>query len=312
MVFLFSLLCLCIPAPAWGRIESSSIILDEKNSSADTWNVLAVEALATAVRGIHRRLGSALNQSDTTGKKQVIFFAGVQGSGHRLLESIFRKLAVSPIVEGARLEKLAFPEEWGCRPWDIKAIPKMIEIFERLNSDSDVIWTLPQRASFPQCHTYHISNHVVTKLDIHPRIDWITAAARKAGVDLHIILIYRPLYECLLAGCQHRHIKNCSSQADTLQSNAGFLFDQISRTFQIPGPVHCFRYGNRSSMKLAFRQAYNTGVAPASIDNAFDRLWKPRPQSTSEEEKLLFLHDVYKHTLAAPNKLLLDLCKSTE
>merc|ERR1712228_702128 len=130
------------------------------------------------------------------------------------------------------------------------------------------------------------------------------------GVELHVILLYRPLVECLRSDCMHRRFETCDLQADTLQSNANILIKQIQSSFDFPGPVHCFKYGNNESMKSAVRHAFSISDSPAiNSSSIFDTAYKPRTRTSEDMSQLESLRLHYADSLAEPDKALLTLCE---
>lgn len=282
------------------KADAAGLLSWKADDEVDAWGDVAMSIITSVVRGI---------RYSQPAQRRVVFFAGVEGTGHHLLQAIYKQITEKPEVAGTKLEAVAFPRVWGCgMKWQEGGKQEMTETFEQLNS-SNVVWTLPQQASYPECGVGDVEDnqlkHDSRAYDYHPRLDWIEQVATATGTDLHVILLYRPLIDCLIADCQHRHFEPCQDQADTLQSNAGFLVDQIKASFKEPGNVHCFRYGDHESMHGAVNGAYGK-TNPNMTREVLNEVWRPHKKSSAERESM---EKMYASKLAEADATLLELCR---
>lgn len=208
----------------------------------------------------------SLNALDTSNnsRARVVFYAGLEGAGHHLLFSVSVKISRST---GIKLGSVQFPSSWACgKRWGMDGIQTMAQAFKKL--DRSQVWTLPPFASYPECQ---VGCHKCRRDWSMPKLQWIAEAASKAGVDLHVILLYRPVVDCLVAGCIHRDFEPCRPYNETLNSMAHILSSQLDKMDSTT--IHCFRYGNLSSMSAACDAAYGHGLRS---EDAFKQVFGKR------------------------------------
>lgn len=197
-------------------------------------------------------------------RPRAVFFAGLEGSGHHFLFGILGEFTgqfPGKVVEftgqfpgeGARLmpgidcghqsyDSLHF--EW------LRA--KMMAL------EPGKVYLMPVGMSYPVCGDSD-EDELREKI-LHPHLSFIAKAAEQADVDLQVVFMYRPIIESLIAGCVHRHFNSCEEYAKILVSNAGFLSRQLQRTDTTATKVHCFRFGNKTSMAAALDAAGGAGI----------------------------------------------------
>jgi len=207
---------------------------------------------------------------------RLIFVAGLEGSGHHLLQDLCDKLEAHFPVKS-----FGSPDDFhksqvipgiGCRgiSYDAKHYVVLRQKMQELNPQ--YVHMLPRMMSYPSCGG---SRGYLARRDfMHPHMGFFARAADEAGFDLHVLFLYRPIKECLRAGCLHRLFEDgdCEKYAHILVSNAGILLRQLKGMGG--SRVHCFRYDSDLASKIA------------AVDDAFG----PRMNSSSD------LHDVFKAT----------------
>jgi len=197
-------------------------------------------------------------------RAKVIFFAGVEGSGHHLLEQLTPKL---------KLTNLEFGGSWDCKThWKEQDKAHVVSMFRNLSKDA--VYVLPQQFSYPMCKT---NGHMGRMTIDHPRLDWIKEAADKAGVDLHVIQLFRPMDDCLAADCLHREFEPCRSQSKTLVANGGFLAEHL-RLFS-KNQRSCFRYGEPEAMERAVTDSFGT-----QGENLISEIYKAHPHRSTRNK----------------------------
>lgn len=181
--------------------------------------------------------------------RYVVFFAGVEGSGHHVLETMMKKI---------KHHTVDFPKGWGCGEiWKHDEIHAMVNTFQSLTPGQ--IHILPQQASYPECG---VPNHKQRR-DAHPRLEWIAEAAKEAGVKFHVIQLYRAFDDCLAADCLHRKFETCPLQAETLNANGATLVAQLN---MVPKDmISCFHYGDHQSMQKALEVTFGAENIPQEM-----------------------------------------------
>jgi len=190
------------------------------------------------------------------GAAKVVFFAGLQGAGHRLLDAILK--SSQPV--GKQFSEIEFPKPaWACgHEWKQDGIAELQSTFAKLPRGS--VHLLDRLRAYPECSSPPAKGssngtiaafHELRKNVIHPRLDWVAQAARGAGVDLRVIYIHRAMEMCLAANClvSRPPVEGCSEEADTLKRNAEVLHEQLS--LLNPSLVHCFQYEEFTAMVQA-------------------------------------------------------------
>lgn len=206
------------------------------------------EAASIKIDPIHSRSISIGNKFETflkSKKAKVIFFAGVEGSGHHLLEAMMPHINYT---------QTGFESSsWTCGgEWKETGIQDFTRHLESLNPN--VLYVLPQQYSYPMCM---VGGHVGRMTYDCPRVDWMQEAAHAAGVDLHVIQLHRDLGDCLSADCTHRNFEPCAEQADTLLAMGSKMKDQLIQLQ--PEERSCFRYGNDEEMAREIVTVFGDG-----------------------------------------------------
>jgi len=229
-------------------------------------------------------------------RARIIFFAGLEGSGHHFLEAVYRKLSQNKTL---RLQKLSVPGFRCSRipVWDAKRFELIKKGWSKLSPD--VLYTLPQQMSYPYCGLKH---HDWRRDKLHPDIDFFGRAADAAGADLHVIFLFRPLAASLLAGCVHRHFEGCTPYAETLVKNADFLAKGLAAIGA--ERYHCFKYGDVGSMSRAVDLAYGpTMSARPTIKQIFR---EKRPSARQEAKKRV--GDVWFKRMSSADHTFIEMC----
>jgi len=189
--------------------------------------------------GRPRPLWLSNNQRNSTAQASVIFFAGVEGSGHHFLEAIMRQ---------TKYTEIGMP--WPCGgTWTRTGIPELVRSMQRLRPGD--IAVLPQQHSYP-CGA--LDSHDQRRDRARPVIPWLLEAAQQANVALDVIFLSRELEDCLAADCLHRRFERCPAQAATLAANGLELARQLRA---VPNEaVHCFPFGNLGVMEQTVRKLF--------------------------------------------------------
>lgn len=208
-------------------------------------SVRAAFAIAIAAQATYSlQHWQALAPGANSEAPKVLFFAGVEGAGHDILEALWDKYAQNDRI-------LSLPPQWECgKEWAIEGIDVMKNVFRRLKHDE--MWSLPQRRSFPECYSEKQS-HADRMYKSHPRIDFLMKAADEAHVDLHVILLHRPLKECLSVDCFNEESESCALQSETLKENAKIMTQEISGTIDL-NKLSCVRFGQNDEIEKQIRE----------------------------------------------------------
>jgi len=205
---------------------------------------------------------------DTEKRPKVVFIAGLEGSGHHLLEKI------TPSKHYNRIE---FPGTWQCNvEWQQKE--KELFVSQLRNLSTDAIHVLPQQFSYPMCKA---GGHEGRMTVHHPRLDWIREATSEAGVSFHVIQLHRSLDDSLASGCLHKKIENCPQQTETLVANGKFLAEHLQQFS--PDERLCFRYSDAESMEKALVSAFGKQAKELVADVYYDQ---PPKKNAGQREEL--------------------------
>lgn len=195
----------------------------------------------------------------------VIFLAGLEGSGHHLLEAMLKEINYRPIWFGPPRycqNRLGQIDTDHAQRWS-----KDIEIYEELKTEfretrPGYVYVLNPRLSYPMCPGPHWSR----MRRQHPRLDLLQKVAAEAGVNLHVLQLHRSLDDCLASDCLHRDFESCQEQAQTLVSNAAILAAQLQDV--APHRRHCFQYGIPEVMENSVRSVFGQ-QASGLVDEIF-------------------------------------------
>lgn len=198
---------------------------------------------------------------------QLVFFAGLEGSGHHFLEELLRE-------ESVDYASAPLPPQWNCgSTWNRQHYSDAVGRFR--SRGSGTVHVLPQQMSYPMCC---LSNKTGRMHTCHPRTDWLAEAAQEAGADLQVILLQRSLADSLAASCLHRHFEPCANQTETLISNAKILAGHMKSLR--PEQISCHRYGELESMKTAVQEAFG-GTVPQHL---VDVVWEDSTSTDSRNQ----------------------------
>lgn len=206
--------------------------------------MLALACILPCAGALHIRQPervSFFNASDSNVK--IIFFAGVEGSGHHLLESITPHIRICPLNFA--------PGTWGCGgEWQRTGFEIFVSQLKQL--EGSCIHMLPQQMSYPMCED---GGHEGRMTYDYPRLDWIHEAVQQVGgIQLHVVQLYRDMGDCLAADCLHRTFEPCEQQAQTLISNGAKLSGHLK--LLDPRDRSCFSYGEPQAMVNAVEETF--------------------------------------------------------
>jgi len=205
---------------------------------------------------------------------KLLFFAGLEGSGHHLMDSVIKR------VKGEQIVKHKYDgfgkSKWNCGEWHHEGKEEVVREWKELKPGLHI---LPWFMSYPMCGA---GNHDGRAHKFHPRIDWMKEAADEAGIKLHIIYLYRHVPDCLAADCIHRAgnftMENCSSQTETLFHNAAELVKQLQTISK--SDYSCFRYGDMDSMRSVIQENFG-----AESGNLIDVIFQQHPSKAERERE---------------------------
>jgi len=226
-------------------------------------------------------------------RPRVLFSAGLEGAGHHFVESVLKLVPHSEV---------RFPPQWRCDPmgtiWSEDGIPLMQDIFRELNAST--LWVL-NGWSYP-CGGQRNVEGRRQHLPFHPHVDWMYQAAAGANVDLHVLLIHRPLDDALAADCLHRDFMSCAEQAAYMTVEGGVMVEQLRN---IPrGITTCFQYGQLDVMENALSEHVDSEQAAQLVKTLWrDHVDAGRRESVSE-------WSTYVQSLSELQSDLDELCKS--
>jgi len=218
-------------------------------------------------------------------RPRVIFSAGLEGAGHHFVESVLQWIPHSDV---------RLPPSWGCDKmgtiWSKEGIPVMQDIFRELHPST--LWVLPGY-SYP-CHGLGNMEGRRQHLPFHPRVEWMYQAAAAANVDLHVLLIHRPLDDALAADCLHRNFMSCVEQAAYLNAEGAIMLKQLRTIPQ--NVISCFEYGQLDVMEKALSRHFDVEQAAKLVDTLWSdhvgqdqresiRGWSTSVQSFSELQR---------------------------
>jgi len=214
-------------------------------------------------RSVGAKLASAPREQEPDRSVRLVFVAGLEGSGHHLLEAVSDRLAEHfPIHLWKEIDEYhhsGIVPGIGCHSvaYNASTYAQLLQKFREM--DPHYAHMMPRMLSYPHCGMSR--GHFARRDFMHPHLRFFDNAAKEAGVDLHVLFLYRPLSDALVAGCVHRLFEHgdCEAYADTLTSNAGILLRQLKR---VGGArVHCFRYGGEAEgMAAALDAALGPGM----------------------------------------------------
>lgn len=208
---------------------------------------------------------SRTNKGD---RPRAVFVAGLEGSGHHLLEDLWHILREA---RGFNFRELAMPPSWHCgMKWDqARGWIDMVHAFDGL--DAGVTYLLPAKASYP-CGS---GSHADRRDMFFPHADWVSEVAFDAGADFHVLLLYRPIEQILASDCLHRRFEDsCALAAETIEANAAHLVDQIAVMRKAHGShkVNCMVYGDVPQMISSIEQVIGDGTV--SVNATVRSLWQ--------------------------------------
>lgn len=182
------------------------------------------------------------------------FVAGLEGSGHHLLWSFMDYLH-------APHDNL-LPHQWfkGDNSTKEPDYSNNVKLWANLPQGKNAILGLgPPMASYPTLMGPHEA-----RMHFHyPRLDWIREAAHEANVNFQVILLHRPLDDCLAADCLHRQFETCPQTVETMKANADHLAVHLSA---IPSSdVQCFIFGDPDIMLNSLQDAFGSEEVPKDI-----------------------------------------------
>jgi len=230
-------------------------------------------------------------------KPVVVFIAGLEGSGHTLIEGIAGR-----IIEGSTVMKsvLSFPKDWECGTvWDEHGIGEMVSKMRQLQNGA--VYVLP-RATYPQCGLADPKNkklkldHAKRRDKYHPRLDWIKQAADHADVEFRTILLYRPLEDVLASNCLHSFSEPCQGESQTLKKNAFFLVGHLRQLDA--GTIQCFKYGHVDKMQTALQQTFGQAGGYTEL---VKKVWTDRGDEEQKE------HQDIRHLVPGWQAMLKDM-----
>eukprot|EP00811_Abedinium_folium_P022582 NODE_3198_length_2076_cov_5.543869.p1 GENE.NODE_3198_length_2076_cov_5.543869~~NODE_3198_length_2076_cov_5.543869.p1 ORF type:complete len:596 (-),score=113.57 NODE_3198_length_2076_cov_5.543869:171-1958(-) len=200
--------------------------------------------------------------NDPAPPPRLVFNAGLEGSGHHLLMAIVGEFENGK--HGSSIVRYPLPRSWHCDTWAAPQQKEFVEALQRIpiSPSTDIIHTLPQADSFPMCGA---SLKIAQRRDkaVLPRLDWIWEASRDAGVALDVIFARRPITDSLLSVCVDRVWESCQNYFPKLVDFAKLFVAQLK--VLDAQQIHCFRYGNHSSMERVMREVYGERFEPARV-----------------------------------------------
>jgi len=236
----------------------------------------------------------------------VVFVAGLEGSGHHLLEALWRVLFDATAFH---FRELGMPPQWHCgMKWDQgKGWLDMVRSFDAL--DARFTYLLPAKASYP-CGS---GNHTSRRDDFFPHVDWVSQVAFDTGTDLRVLLLYRPIEQILAADCLHRRFENsCALAAETIGANARRLVDQVTAMRQAHGGpiVKCMVYGDLPQMISSIEKVVSNDTVRVDVGAAMRSMWqKPAPADLS---RMAPLPAEVVERLTVVDKELLSICMQSQ
>lgn len=198
---------------------------------------------------------------------KLLFFAGVEGSGQSLVESLWGSFYPGA-GNASQSHILPLPEEWKCgNEWTAEAVTNLTRIMRTIPERS--LWSFPASwSTYPSCRNGSHGSRV--DLDFVPHLDYIARAAHVAEVDLRVVILYRPLKDALAAECMSRHTESCGLQALTVEANTKYLMKQLSQIH--PSRIACFQHLGSSTMEKEVRLQY--GLDSPFADKVVDVLFE--------------------------------------
>jgi len=218
--------------------------------------LLLLLSAPASVSGICRGVLGGRSIKGANSSVDLVFWAGVEGAGHHFMHAVMQHVP-------STLAKVA--SQWRCGvDWERSHYPETVNRFRELSPDN---LNVLDSGSYPMCCT---GNHEDRMYRCHPHLDWLAEAAREAGADLKVLLLYRRLEDCLAADCLHRNMETCTSQTETLISNAKIMASHLRGL--APDQISCLRFGDPESMNAGIRDAFSGHVPESLVDDEWESI----------------------------------------
>jgi hypothetical protein len=256
---------------------------------------------------------------------KIIFYAGVEGSGHHVLKAFFEKIPYCPLAYA--------PPSWNCgAQWDKAELPMFVNQLKELvvrqrslqsSVDKQCVHVLYDLSRPEVMQSYpcdglrqarKIPNdpdtgdsklaHQIRTTYAYPRLDWIQEAVQQVpGTQLHVIHLHRGMSDCLAADCKHREFESCDMETETLAVNGAILLEHLRKI--PPHQRSCFMYGRRESMEMAIKESFGSKFGEV-VDQVFQEDQVSRDVQSSPEWA------GFMSKLQGVEGPLLELCKETQ
>jgi hypothetical protein len=218
---------------------------------------------------------------------KILFFAGVEGSGHHVLKAFFENIPYCPLPYE--------PKSWSCGfEWDKAELPQFVNQLRRLDhlhskqcihvlydtSRPEVMQSYPCDGKAQSKGDPKVAHQIRTNY-AYPRLDWIQEAVQQVpGTRLHVMQLHREMSDCLAASCVRRQFESCDMEAETLAYNGEVLLKHLQKI--PPDQRSCFKYGRRESMEMAIKESFGSKygdlVAQVYQDHEADKSFESSPE----------------------------------
>lgn len=214
-------------------------------------------------------------------KPRVVFVAGLEGSGHHLLETLWTELQSAMPAVAFRHVNVSMFNILSNSPAPgetmLAALSAVRDNFDKAPAGEQAIWMLPECVSYP-CGGVGDHNGRQGQLYSPNFIEYMEVA-EQVGVELHVIFLFRPIEDCMTASCVHRDFEPCDELVDTVLASEKNLAAQL---WQLPAEAAtCFEYGDLDSMTLALEEAVGYGL---QARETIERNWEDKAEEEGASE----------------------------
>lgn len=236
----------------------------------------------------------------------VLFFAGVEGSGHGILQAVWKQSFPQSWENIVPL-----PPRWRCGDeWTAEGIKELEDRLDNFTDDTfptdsskdggpHLLWSLPQHESYPECAR---GDHNQRMVKAHPRLEYLNEAVKGVKLKFHVTFLHRNLDDCLATACLTKKSEPCKLEVDTLLNNAKELAKQLKRIDH--DTISCLRTSNLTTMET---QINKTLPKPTAVKLLKELKTEAVPKYKRNKNRRW---QQYVESLSKVNAELDNICKS--
>lgn len=275
--------------------------------------------LLTGVAGRCETCPQYVTKKNFNDKARFVFVAGLEGTGHHAMKSLFG--ACAPLCKAAAASVSGALYKGGSNPTgvfvfgdqDIASILSQRTSFksalkqETLDATDDTLYILNTmggggsgQMSYPNFSGGDKSLH-------HPNVHELAALAEAAGVDFRVLVLQRNSHEIRLSDVDHRHFGKEAHELAVLADNAAVLSSQLA--LMDPKFFVCVKY-HRLNNATEWRDVTGPALHPKMANYAAEVASRSTAM-TSEPKPALESLDPFELHLEAMNSILFNQCEQS-